>query len=82
MTLLSILLPLLFSPAGQTRSDFNDSLPPLHTLRDKDIVIVNTSWEDRTIMVALKDGVTYVYPEMEWDFEDYNPATPARISEA
>ena len=59
-----------------------DSLPPLHTLKEKDIAAVIPSFERHTITVALKNHVSYVYEEKDWDFEDRNPETCKKVLDA
>jgi hypothetical protein len=59
-----------------------DSLPPLHILKDQEIKSVSASFEKSTLTVILKNDSVLLYPHASWDFEDYYPSTPQRISDA
>jgi hypothetical protein len=59
-----------------------DSLPALHILNDKDIASVSASFQTETLTVVLKNDSVLLYPHAIWDFEDYYPSTPKRISDA
>jgi hypothetical protein len=75
----------LSSPApvqtGVGKLFFQDSLPPLHTIKGEDIDEISSSFEEQTITVKLKGGVTYTYHHIDWDYEDFNPATDQRLAE-
>ena len=59
-----------------------DSLPVLHTLKDKQIKSVSASFETGTLTVVLKNDSVLLYPHAVWDYEDCYPSTPQRISDA
>ena len=59
-----------------------DSLPPLHTIPDSMILKINTSFQDRTITVGLKNDSIYTYNHEDWDYEDYYPSTAVSIKDA
>jgi hypothetical protein len=61
---------------------FQDSLPPLHTLREEDVVEVIPSFSDQTLTISLKNRTAYVYDPIDWDFEDHYPSTIKRIKDA
>lgn len=66
---------------GCTAADTGE-LPPLHTLKNKDIASVNPSFEDQTITIGLKNGTAYIYHRIDWDFEDTYNSTPDQIRKA
>jgi hypothetical protein len=59
-----------------------DSLPLLHTLKDNDIADVQSSFENQTITIILKDKTVYIYSRPEWDYENYYPSTVDKIKKA
>jgi hypothetical protein len=59
-----------------------DTLPPLHTIREEDISFVQSTFEDDILIVTLKNGAVYTYGQGDWDLEDRDPATPKKIVEA
>jgi hypothetical protein len=59
-----------------------DLLSPLHTIPDSMILKINTSFQDRTISVGLKNDSSYTYNHENWDCEDYYPFTPQSIKDA
>src|SRR5579871_5131638 len=63
-------------------SGSQDSLPALHTISDKDIASVTSSFEDRTITVTLKNNTVYTYNHSQWDYEDYYSSISPRIKDA
>jgi hypothetical protein len=56
-----------------------DTLPPLHTIKGKNIVSVIPSFEEQTLTLVLKNGTSYIYKDKDWDFEDFYPSTDPRI---
>ena len=80
MFLLAAILNL--SSILQCDSAQQDSLPSLHTLKDKDIASVSASFQTSTLTVVLKNDSVLLYPHASWDFEDSYPSTPQRISDA
>lgn len=69
-----------FGFIGTSRSQ--DSLPPLHTLREKDIKRVTSSFEKSTITVTMKSGAVYFYEEEDWDNEDSYPSITVQLKAA
>jgi len=59
-----------------------DTLPPLHTIAEKDINSVVTSFENQTITVNLKNGITHMYEHIDWDFEDHNSSINKKLRDA
>ena len=59
-----------------------DTIPPLHTIRDKDIKTLTPSFEQETITIVLKNGNTYIYSHLAWDYEDVYPSLSKRVKEA
>ena len=53
---------------------YQDTLPQLHTIKGKEISNVVSSWEDKTITVTLKNGVTHIYHWPDWEMEEYHPS--------
>ena len=95
MLLRTFSIPLFFSVAitqtpihdlAQKKNDIyfigQDTLPPLHTIKEKDIDKISSNWEDATITVSLKNGNTYIYKPMDWDYEDHFPRTAKNIINA
>jgi hypothetical protein len=64
------------------RNVFQDTLPPLHTLKEEEIDSLTPSFADQTLTVVLKNGSTYTYLHKDWDFENYYPSTPRKIADA
>jgi len=62
--------------------NMQDSLPPLHSINDADIMEVKSSFEEQTITVTLNDHHVYVYKRPDWDYEDYLPATSNKVKVA
>jgi hypothetical protein len=92
MFLRALSIPLFFSVAitptpihglAQGKNDIHfflqDTLPPLHTIKEKDIDKITTNWEAEIITVSLKNGKTYNYKPMDWDYEDHFPKTAKDI---
>ena len=59
-----------------------DSLPPLHTLRDRDIKQVSTAPGSHTITIIMKNGVAYFYEREDWDYEDHYSSVSPRVKAA
>src|SRR5579864_1946443 len=59
---------------------FQDTLPPLHSLKEEEIVSLTPSFEDQTLKVVLRNGNTYIYKHKDWDYEDYYPSVRDRKS--
>jgi len=67
---------------GSIGSIAQDTLPPLHTIKEKDIKLISPSFEDQTITVILENEAIYIYHRLDWDYEDYYPSTSKKIKEA
>jgi Gram-negative bacterial TonB protein C-terminal len=59
-----------------------DSLPPLHTLKERDIKRVITSFGNATITVTMKNGTVYFYEQEDWDNEDAYPSLCLQLKAA
>jgi len=59
-----------------------DSLPPLHTIKERDIDSLGTSFEDHILTVKLKNGITYTYQHEDWDMEAYDASLNKKLREA
>src|SRR5579871_1877980 len=76
---LAILLIFAFAATGSLSAKTLDSLPPMHTLKDGDISSITTDFNNQTIQVTLITGTVYLYQDIDWDYENYNRETPARL---
>lgn len=61
---------------------FQDTLPPLHALKEEEIASLTPSFEDQTLTVELRNGATYTYNHKDWDFENYYPSINKKIADA
>jgi hypothetical protein len=87
-----IMLPVIFGLHGQreirqathyiTKHRSEDSLPPLHTIKNADISTVTSNHQNGTVTVILKNGAIYTYNRDDWDYEDYYPNTPQILKNA
>jgi len=73
---LAIICGFTFNPPS--RSPVTD----LHTIREKDIDSITTSFENHTITIKLKSGITYTYLHADWDMEEYDPSLNQQLQAA
>lgn len=59
-----------------------DTLPPLHTIKGKDIDKISSTFETKTITISLKNGSIYTYHQLDWDYEDHFPSITKTIVDA
>jgi hypothetical protein len=64
------------------KKSFQDSLPPLHTIKESDITSIESSFENQTITVTFKDRKVFIYDRSDWDYENYYPSTIEKIKKA
>jgi len=70
------------SRIAYSASLLQDTLPALHTFKDKDIASIAPSFEHQSLTVTLTNGNTYTYEHKDWDFEDSYPSLNKKIAEA
>lgn len=81
MTRLALCI-VLFSLGFTCNCIAQDALPPLHTLRSRDIKQVTPRSNENEINVTLASGVVYVYDLEDWDLEEEYRSTDSRVKDA
>jgi hypothetical protein len=77
-------LPVSNPTAAEINSNpaIQDTLPPLHTIKKREIDKISTSFENQTISILLKSGAKYIYHHIDWDFEDHYPSIAKPIQDS